>query len=34
MRREKLNTTIRIPLTLDMSSYAPHSSNNINKYII
>lgn len=34
MRREKLNTTIRIPLTLDMSNYAPHSSKLILCYII
>jgi ubiquitin C-terminal hydrolase len=27
MRREKLNTTVNIPTTLDMSPFAPHSSN-------
>ncbi len=27
MRREKLNTTINIPLRMDMSEFAPHSSN-------
>jgi len=27
MRREKLNSTIILPKVLDMSSYAPHSSN-------
>ena len=26
MRREKINTTIKIPQYLDMSAYAPHSS--------
>lgn len=26
MRREKLNTTVQIPKTIDMSPYAPHSS--------
>jgi ubiquitin C-terminal hydrolase len=29
MRREKLNTTVNIPTTLDMSPFAPHSSNNL-----
>ena len=31
MRREKLNTTVKIPLTLDMSPYAPHSSHKSKK---
>ena len=26
MRREKLNTTVKFPETLDVSKYAPHSS--------
>ena len=26
MRREKLNTTVSFPETLDVSAYAPHSS--------
>jgi ubiquitin C-terminal hydrolase len=26
MRREKLNTTVNIPSTLDMTPFAPHSS--------
>ena len=26
MRREKLNTTVQIPLTIDLSSFAPNSS--------
>ena len=26
MRREKLNTTVKVPLTIDMSAYAPYSS--------
>ena len=26
MRREKLNTTVQIPKSIDMSAYAPYSS--------
>ena len=29
MRREKLNTTVKFPETLDVSKYAPHSSKKI-----
>ena len=32
MRREKLNTTIQIPLSCDFSQFAPHSSNNSSFY--
>ena len=33
MRREKLNTTIKIPIKCDFSEFAPHSSKNIEKLI-